>query len=254
MDSLKKPEVALSAAALATSVGIGIYSYNSINELKVSVVEIKEGIVKVGNILSQSKDHGNLIGQLRELMQQLEKSTEQHEQIIGNLTKNISESNNKFNHIFKEIDQIKYALSTEIGYNQQSSTQGYYQDGMTMPIPSPPPPVVNGQNVQNVQNVQNIQNMQHLEQDIQSSYSNHMPDTNMWARTHQPNIDQFAYSPPPSLSQSSSVQPRTAQPRPVQPRTDQPRTAQPRPPQQIQDQNNSVLDRLRQLKSNSHVT
>ena len=50
MDSLKKPEVALSAAALATSVGIGIYSYNSINELKVSVVEIKEGIVKVGNI------------------------------------------------------------------------------------------------------------------------------------------------------------------------------------------------------------
>ena len=136
MDSLKKPEVALSAAAMATSIGVGIYSYNSINELKIGVIEIKEGISKVTNILSQSKDHGTLINNIRHILENLEKSLEQHDKIIDNLSKDISETNNKFDNIYKDINQIKYTLSSELGYNQQSyGAQNTYQDEMTMPLP-----------------------------------------------------------------------------------------------------------------------
>ena len=91
METVKRPEVMLSAIAAAAAAGSAAYSYRRLNDISGKMTEVTTQLRNAVNRLDNHESHRGMISELEKVIESMEDLTARHSRALEGLNRSIKE-------------------------------------------------------------------------------------------------------------------------------------------------------------------
>lgn len=137
METVKRPEVLLSAFAAATAVGSGAYSYRRMNTITNELSQVSTQLRNAVNRINNHDSHRGMIEELEKILDSLQSITNKHQESITEIEAHLQQQSEREVARDQQIQKINSKLSRiESSLRFAPESEEYYQPNSVSP-PSP---------------------------------------------------------------------------------------------------------------------